>query len=169
MAQLGLLLDAIHDAPRATSFFGSARQGNDPEKMQQFVERLNRRSGRSGSVVHLMHLSRSGEVPPSDFSESTIRFWYSEGQGRVDRDGSRSIGIPGKSFHYYPGTGGVVTSDQRQRSAPLGQIGPFFEPATLLGSFNCGSSVRPLTGDALVGTQLPRKSNRCVLKFPYGP
>lgn len=135
MAQLGLLLEAIHDAPRATSFFGSARQGNDPEKMQQFVERLNRRPGRSGSVVHLMQASRRGEVPPLGFSESTIKFWYSEGQGRVDRDESRSIGVPGMSFHYSPGSGGIVTSDQRQRSGTLAQLGPFFEPAALLGSF----------------------------------
>jgi hypothetical protein len=135
VAELGFLLEAIHDAPRATSFFGSARQGNDPEKMQQFVERLNHRPGRSGSVVHLMQASKEGKMPPLGFSESTVKFWYSEGQERVDRDGSRSIGVQGKSFHYTPGTGGVVTSDQKQRSAPLAQLGPFFQPAALLGSF----------------------------------
>jgi hypothetical protein len=135
MAQLGLLLEAIHDAPRATSFSGSARQGHDPARMQQFVERLNRRPGRSGSVVHLMQASRAGEEPPSGFSESSIEFWYSEGQGRIDRDGSRSIGVPGRSFHYSPGTGGVVTLDERRRSGPFVQLGPFFEPAALLGTF----------------------------------
>jgi hypothetical protein len=135
MAELGLLLEAMHDAPRATSLFGSARQGNDPARMQQFVERLNHRPDRSGSVVHLMQASRSGAAPPLGFSESSIEFWYSDGRGRVDRDGSRSITTPGKSFHYYPGTGGVLTSDERQRSGPFAQLGPFFEPAALLGSF----------------------------------
>jgi hypothetical protein len=135
MAELGLLLEAIHDAPRATSFFGLARQGNDPARMQQFVERLNRRPGRSGSVVHLAQASRAGEDPSPGFSESSIEFWYSEGRGRVDRNGSRSIGVPGKSFHYSPGTGGVVRLGERQRSRPLAQLGPFFEPAAMLGSF----------------------------------
>jgi hypothetical protein len=136
VAELGFLLEAIHDAPRAASFSGSARQGHDPRRMQEFVERLNRRPGRSGSVVHLlMQTSRADVEPPTSFSESVIEFWYSEGQGRVDRDGSRTIGVPGKSFHYSPGTGGIVTSDERRRSGPLAQLSPFFEPAVLLGSF----------------------------------
>ncbi len=137
MAQLGPLLEAMHEAPRATSFFGSARQGRDPAGLQQFVERLNRRPGGSRSVLHRMHASSStsGAEPLSGYAESSISFWYSEGKGRVDRDETRSISVPGKSFRYSRGTGGIVDTDERQQSGPFGQLGLFFKPAVLLGSF----------------------------------
>lgn len=132
MSQLGALLEAVHDAPRATSFVGSARQGQDPARMQQFVERLNRRGG-ARSVGHVTQASWGEKERPPGFVESTIAFWYCEGQGRVDQDGSRFIGVPGKSFRYSPNTGGIVSLDERQRSGPFGQFGPFFKPASLLG------------------------------------
>ena len=43
MSELGDLLAALHEAPRQTRLAGSGRQGSDPIKMQEAVQRSNRR------------------------------------------------------------------------------------------------------------------------------
>src|ERR1700716_951701 len=89
MGAIGDLLEAMHDAPRATSFHARGRHGQDHGKMQEAVERRNQRDG--GNVTSLVAISPEGATIPAGLQESEVEFWYSSLGWCIDQPPSRTI------------------------------------------------------------------------------
>jgi hypothetical protein len=135
MSELGDFLEALHDAPRATSFSGTARRGQDPEKIRQLLDDMNRRRGGGTHSVAILATSGPGSAPPSGFQEAPIAFWYSAGDWRVDQGASRTIGAGGEVFRFHPGSFAVVTSREEQPVGIFDGFDVYFAPRSLLAQF----------------------------------
>jgi hypothetical protein len=125
----------MHEAPRARSFWGRGRNGNDPEKMREAFERFNRRRGGPHSIG-IFTTAGPGLPPPSGMQESPLEFWYSEREWRIDHGATRTIGTSSDVFRFHLGMGGVVTSLAEQPSVLFDGFGTYFAPASLLGSLH---------------------------------
>jgi len=106
MGAIGDVLEAMHDAPRASSLHGTGRQGTDHETLQ---EAFARRSARGGTHTRtLISMAPEGATLPSGFHDSNVEFWFSQVGWRVDHAEARTIASDGKVLRFHPGMGGVL-------------------------------------------------------------
>src|SRR5262245_6053796 len=132
MSVLGELLEAMHDAPRASSFRGRARRGDDVGLIREALEQSNRRD-RSQSVS-IFGMGVSDVASATGLQDSDVSFWSSGRSWRIDHGPSRVIGADGRLFRFHPGMGDVVA----EGGEPVERFEGFaiyFAPAVWLGSF----------------------------------
>jgi hypothetical protein len=138
MGVLGDLLEAMHDAPRARSLVGSARQGQHLERLREMLERGNAH-GNSRSIMLTATSGPPGAAVPTGYHESQLQFWSSGDLWRVDRDGTRSIGSPEGVFRFRPPMGAFVTPLAQGQPIAFEGMGAYFSPFAVVGSWRFGA------------------------------
>jgi hypothetical protein len=138
MGVLGDFLEAMHDAPRARSLAGSARQGQHVEQLRAMLERKNADGSSRGTVLVTMS-GAPDAVMPTGYQESELRFWSSGQRWRVDRGEARSIGTPGGVFRFHPPMGAVVTPLAQGQPVGFEGLGTYFRPLAALGGSPFGA------------------------------
>src|SRR4051812_47054861 len=87
MSSLGDLLEAMHEAPRASTLVGRARVWRDSTKIHEAIRRINEGGGNT-SITLIATASRADaaddDVVAEDPEWSTARFWWSGDQWRLD-------------------------------------------------------------------------------------